>query len=757
VVDVVYRDGVLAPVGNLDLPPGRLVTFRLVGDAGAPAGARSRRGTGLGWAGASTPLAEPWSTSRPLTERSPHGVLVQLTRTLARQLTLRAGLLLLGGGLALYLTSRLIALTDFPIYFFTDEAIQTVLAERLLENGLRDHTGTFLPPFFQNDRKWNLGLSVYVHLVSVALFGKSVFLTRATSVFIGLLGLAAMALMLKLVFRSRFWWAAGFVLAAIPTWFLHSRTAFETVMMVAFYTCFLCAYLLYRYRSPRFLFPAILFGGATFYSYSNGQGVMLASGVMLLLSDLRHHLRVPGRYLLGGVVLLLLLSLPYVRFLNLHPDGVEAQLADLHSYWLQPISTSEKFSIYGRTYLQGLDPRYWFFPNAADLERHRMAGFGHLPAALAPLIAVGLIACLRRWSSPAHRAVLIAMLAAPFSAAFVAIGVTRVLVMVVPVVLLACVGLDQCVTWLRRPGGYLGVASISLVVLTSATYTMTRAALTDGPTWYQNYGLGGMQYGASQLFPRVAEELDRSPESRLLVSHSWANNPNVFIPFFLTDDQARRVLMTTVDAFLLSRRDLTPDMLFVMPAYEYEKARSSGKFVVQTPKRVIPYPNGEPGFYFVRLAYVDNVDALFAADRLARQQLRSGTATVDGQSVSVRHSQLDIGSLPDLFDGNTRTLIRGMEANPLVIELEFGAPRTISTIGIDLGSMDLFSVRVVLTLPARADAHEYTYTYRNLPRDPRVDLTMDGETHQASKLRLEIKHLTAGEIAHVHVRDVTLR
>ena len=35
-------------------------------------------------------------------------------------------------------------------------------------------------------------------------------------------------------------------MAALPAWFLHSRTAFETVMMVGFYAVFVLAYLLYR-------------------------------------------------------------------------------------------------------------------------------------------------------------------------------------------------------------------------------------------------------------------------------------------------------------------------------------------------------------------------------------------------------------------------------------------------------------------------------------------------------------------------------
>src|SRR5262245_6708722 len=101
--------------------------------------------------------------------------------------------------------------------------------------------------FFLNDKNWNLSFIIYVHALTVLIFGKSVFITRATSVIVGMLGAAAIGLTLKLSFNSRLWWTGVLMMAAIPVWFLHSRTAFETAMMVGFYACFLCCYLLYHF------------------------------------------------------------------------------------------------------------------------------------------------------------------------------------------------------------------------------------------------------------------------------------------------------------------------------------------------------------------------------------------------------------------------------------------------------------------------------------------------------------------------------
>ena len=50
--------------------------------------------------------------------------------------------LLVWAALAVYLITRLVALDAFPIYFFTDEAVQTVLAADFLRDGLHNYDMT---------------------------------------------------------------------------------------------------------------------------------------------------------------------------------------------------------------------------------------------------------------------------------------------------------------------------------------------------------------------------------------------------------------------------------------------------------------------------------------------------------------------------------------------------------------------------------------------------------------------------------------
>jgi hypothetical protein len=744
IVAAVFDGDVIRPLEPLDLPAGtelRLLVPGAVGSGVLPAQPE--------------PVAPPLIA--PLEASSEPATAPQATPRSA--LLARPEVALLAGGLLFYALTRLVGLALFPIYFFCDEAIQATLAMALIDNGLRDTQGVLLPPYFLNAEKWNLSLSVYVHALSVALFGASIAVTRGTSVLVSVLGVAAVALTLRLVFALRSWWVAPLVMAAMPTWFLHSRTAFETVMMAAFYACFLCCYLLYRtHGGARWLLPALVFGGMTFYSYANGQGVMLVSGALLLLLDLRYHLRQGWRVWAIGAGALAALAIPLLRFRVLQPEAYAEQLRYLDSYWLWQIPLGEKLGRFAATYGLGLSPAYWFLPNTVDLERHRMLGMGHLGLWLAPLILCGLGVCLWRWRSPAHRAVLVAVLAAPFSAALVGIGITRVLAMVVPAALLAIIGLDwlagRFATRLRAQTS----ATVVAVALALIAVGLTRSALVEGPTWFTNYGIDGMQYGARQLFAEaIPAELAANPEATLLVSPTWANNPNVFSDFFLTPAQRERVQFANVDSFTFSRQPLDPArQIFVMPDYELERAEQSGKFLIGPAERIISYPDGRPGFSFVRLEYVANVDELFAADLAKRTRPVQTTVEVDGQPVEAIYSPIDMGELKNLFDGDSFSLLRGMEANPLLIELRFSEPRSLSGVDLTAGSMD-FELTVEAIPADGGEPIVASNTYIGLAEDPTVSLYLPAGPIEVSSLRLEIFQIAAPAIPHIHLRELVLR
>jgi 4-amino-4-deoxy-L-arabinose transferase-like glycosyltransferase len=148
-------------------------------------------------------------------------------------------------------------------------------------------------------------------------------------------------LILRDFFKLKHWWIATLVLSATPAWFLHSRTAFETVLMVSFYGAGMYFYLKYRYDTPKSLYPALVFFGLAFYSYSPGQVVVVLTGLLLLVADFRYHWA-NRQVTIRAVGLLLLIVLPYLRFRWEHPNAIEEHLANLNSYWLSPMPLKEK-------------------------------------------------------------------------------------------------------------------------------------------------------------------------------------------------------------------------------------------------------------------------------------------------------------------------------------------------------------------------------------------------------------------------------
>lgn len=670
--------------------------------------------------------------------------------------------LLFGLGLAIYLATRLIRLADFPIYFFGDEAAQALFAERLIQNRFRDSLGIWFPVYVDAAaNRWTPMFSMYFHAITLSLLGKSIFVTRATSGVMSLLTAVAVSVMLKQIFKTRLWWTGVLLVATAPAYFLHSRTAFETVMATAFYALFLLFYLRYRCESPRYLYPAILFGAAAFYTYSNAQVVMAALGVLLLIFDLPYHWR-NRTTLVGGAALALGLALPFVIFRLRLPEAASEHLRMINSYWLHPIPLWEKCKIFFQKYTYGLSPWYWFLPNAHDLVRHRMAGMGHLHQLSFPFFIIGLGGALGRVGNPSYRTLLLAGLASPAGAALLEVGITRVLFFIVPATVLIGLGLDWS---LHRLGARLAwlpgverVLTIGLFLsLTLGSVLLLHTALVNGPTWFQDYGLYGMQYGARQIFEEVIPDwLQRDPQAEILVTSVWANGADHFLYFFLDENDRQRVRMDSVAAYLFKQRPLNQHMIFIMTAAEYEEARNSPKFKRVETLGSIPYPNGSPGFYLARLAYADNVAEIFAAEQEARRQLVETVLLLEGETVILRYSQIDMGGPTLMFDGDEFTLMRGLEANPFILELIYPQPRRVSGLEADFGLMD-----VVLTVKLFASSQEATplaefSLTRQRVTDPFFRMDFKDPPPQVSRLRLEIFNPLSGESANIHIRELKI-
>ena len=279
-------------------------------------------------------------------------------------------------------------------------------------------------------------------------------------------------------------------------------------------------------------------------------------------------------------------------------------------------------------------------------------------------------------------------------------------------------------------------------------------ALNRGPLWFPDYGMFGMQYGATQLFDIIPEYLEANPQTIVLLTPTWANGTDLFPRFFLAPEEQSRVQTLNVDGFILDRQPLTDDMLFIMTPEEYQRAQDSGKFKPIAIERVFEYPDGTPGFYFAHLAYVDNVEDIFAAELAERQKPVDDVAVINGRMVAVRHSRLDSGSLPSMFDNDTFTLGRVMEANPAFVDMTFPEPWALRGLAADFGTMD-FELTVSLFAEADSEPVVYSQIYRGLPADPHVEIDFDQGPAQVARMRVDIHDLNAGNTAKIHIRELT--
>lgn len=705
-------------------------------------------------ASAKTTPAQPASQTGTTAASQPASAPRPSSRAWLRSLDLR----LFGLAGLVFALTRLIGLDRWPVYFFTDEAINPLLAASLIRHGFTDGAGQLFPTYFANGQYLSLSISVYAQVIPFLLFGFSVGVTRAVPALIALSGTLAVGLILRDIFKLRFWWIGTLILSITPAWFLHTRTAFEHPLWVAFYAWFLYFYLRYRRDKPRHLLTAFAFGALSFYSYSGAQLGIVATGVLLLISDARYHWQTLPRHpklLIAAAVMLFILALPFLRFYADHSDETFRHLRILDSYWTQPISTGEKLNRLAQEYTFALSPDYWYAPeNARDLIRHQMKGYGLLLPITLPFAILGLLICLRKFKSSPYRAVLIALLIAPIGGVLVATLVLRVLVTVIPAALLTSIGLIAALEWIAKHWPYRPIALGTFAVLAGFNLFMLNDALTNGPTWYTDYGLGGLQYGGQQLFEEVKQVLRESPQTRVFVSPTWANGADALLQFFAPDEL--RVQMGNIDAYLFSPLPLDDNTLLVMTTDEYQRASVEPKFTNVRIERTVKYPDGRDGFYFVRLNYSPQAGAIFAKEDAARRRPEETEILLDGQTVQVVHSRLDIGPITSAFDGDPFTLVRTVVDNPFVITLTFPEPRPLTGVTLTTATMD-FNAAITLTLDT-GETQTYSRDYLQTGPDPTNDFPFDPAPARPIKaIRIEIKDLYAIGDAHLHVREIKLR
>lgn len=500
-----------------------------------------------------------------------------------------------------YAGTRLYQIEAYPIYFFCDEAVHSVCFDELVANEYRSIStpNELLPAYFLNGRMMNLSLSVYLQGLVGKIIGNSVVGVRATSALASLFGAFGLALLLRRMGVREWWLGIGFPMV-MGGLLLHTRTAFECVLMFAAYSLFLYCYARYLLDSPRWILPAMFFGAATFYSYAPGQGLMAGTGLFLFISDGRHHLR-NWRWALLGLVFALLLFVPYVRSRVLHPEQMEFHLKELRSYWMQDIGVKEKLWLFAQNYAGGFSPRYWLAVSNGELVRHVVPLNPYIPPVLAGFALTGLALCLGRWRSPVHRLLVGALLATALSGAVVAPGITRNLAFMAVFTLIAALGFDWLTRMVRSRAGLLTLRYGCMLTLLAAGVALLADVLTFGPSQSRDYGLYGLQWGAQRVHrDTIPRYLDAHPEAMVFISSVWANNQDVYPRFFGWYNR-RRVYFCEQSAIRDGGILPGPKDFVLLTQGDVESLRGDPCLERFDVRERIDYPNGMPAFYFGNL------------------------------------------------------------------------------------------------------------------------------------------------------------
>jgi hypothetical protein len=301
------------------------------------------------------------------------------------------------------------------------------------------------------------------------------------------------------------------------------------------------------------------------------------------------------------------------------------------------------------------------------------------------------------------------------------------------------------------------IALSAFIVLAGVNIRMLNDALRNGSLWFRDYGLGGMQYGAFQIFDIIEEYKREHPETKIIFSPTWANGGDVLARFFLDDYFS--VQMGSIRGYILQKLPLDQNTVFVMTPEEYDIAKESPRLADIDTRMIVPNPDGTAGFYFVHLRYADNVDDLFAAEKAARQTLRESTLTIDGQEVNVRYSYLDSDfqdqSIALVFDHDPLTLAKTFEANPFVIEMTFPQPRMLNGFSIMIGTARL---QIILKCYAEAGTQPIVYKFEGQGRRSQPELSFDLPIPtRVQVLQVEVLDPNPNDQTKVHVWELKLR
>jgi len=161
-------------------------------------------------------------------------------------------------------------------------------------------------------------------------------------------------------------------------------------------------------------------------------------------------------------------------------------------------------------------------------------------------------------------------------------------------------------------------------------------------------------------------------------------------------------------------------------------------------------------FAFMRLTDQNGTNRTLDAEKVVPPGLIADEISLGNETIRMTHSPLDMGQSKDVFDNNIDTLMRGLNANPFIVDFEFSQPQAIKGLMMDFGRMD-FVVRVQVYGTDSTKPISYQGEYRQQPPIPHMDMNFADGPEQVRRIYIEIEQLNPPEAVHIHVREVMFK
>lgn len=266
-----------------------------------------------------------------------------------------------------------------PPHLNWDEASNSYNAYSILKTS-KDEYGNFMPALFKSFGDYNMALSVYPLVPSIAIFGLNQFAVRLPSALFGIVFVIFTYLLTLKLFKSRFaaLFAAFFI--TIAPWHLQfSRYDHEANFMQTFILIGLTTYF-YLNKKITGLLVLVLFFGLALNSYHGAKVWVPLLLLFLFIFDFKKIIKFKLKLLLPGLVFLFF-TLPII--LNLQNSLIRGESVGVTGQ-SQPLQT------FFSGYLSHYSPNF-LFTSGDTIGRHAVSGMGELYIFEFPLILLGII------------------------------------------------------------------------------------------------------------------------------------------------------------------------------------------------------------------------------------------------------------------------------------------------------------------------------------------------------------------------------